>query len=408
MYYIIKKPKRKEFFEIMDKLPRIIFHIDMNAFFASCEMAVDESLRGKPIVVGHDDPLDRGIIVSPSYEARKYGVHAPMIVREAKKLCPTLIVIPGHYELYQKYSNLFYEYLIKITPLVEMASIDEAYIDLTELNLGPKAIDLAKKIQDDMLKMYKLPCSVGIAPNKFLAKMASDMKKPLGITILRKREIDKMLWPLPIKDMLWIGKKTAPRLESIGIKKIGDVVKPENKDKIIDLLGLNFYNSVYKRAMGEDDTPVITDYGLAQSVSAAHTFINPVYDINLVMDTLKVLVNSVCYRMQKDNQYAENCGIQLRDASYDTKNRSKSLSKATNEERDIFIHAKDVFDDYFDIAKGVRLISVFCNRLTTVLPKETQLSIFDDLDEIERKHAVDKLIREINDTFGKNSVKKGL
>lgn len=392
----------------MDKLPRIIFHIDMNAFFASCEMAVDESLRGKPIVVGHDDPLDRGIIVSPSYEARKYGVHAPMIVREAKKLCPTLIVIPGHYELYQKYSNLFYEYLIKITPLVEMASIDEAYIDLTELNLGPKAIDLAKKIQDDMLKMYKLPCSVGIAPNKFLAKMASDMKKPLGITILRKREIDKMLWPLPIKDMLWIGKKTAPRLESIGIKKIGDVVKPENKDKIIDLLGLNFYNSVYKRAMGEDDTPVITDYGLAQSVSAAHTFINPVYDINLVMDTLKVLVNSVCYRMQKDNQYAENCGIQLRDASYDTKNRSKSLSKATNEERDIFIHAKDVFDDYFDIAKGVRLISVFCNRLTTVLPKETQLSIFDDLDEIERKHAVDKLIREINDTFGKNSVKKGL
>ncbi len=392
----------------MDKLPRIIFHIDMNAFFASCEMAVDESLRGKPIVVGHPDPLDRGIIVSPSYEARKYGVHAPMIVREAKKLCPMLIVIPGHYDLYQKYSNLFYEYLLKITPLVEMASIDEAYIDITELNLGPNAIDLAKKIQDDMLKKYKLPCSIGIAPNKFLAKMASDMKKPLGITILRKREIDKMLWPLPIKDMMWIGKKTAPRLESIGIKTIGDIVKEENKKRIIDLLGLNFYNSVYKRAMGEDDSPVITDYGLAQSVSAAHTFINPVYDINLVMDTLKVLVNSVCYRMQKDNQYAENCGIQLRDASYDTKNRSKSLSKATNEERDIFIHAKDVFDDYFDIAKGVRLISVFCNRLTTVLPKETQLSIFDDLDEIERKHAVDKLIREINDTFGKNSVKKGL
>ena len=215
----------------MDKLPRIIFHIDMNAFFASCEMAVDESLRGKPIVVGHPDPLDRGIIVSPSYEARKYGVHAPMIVREAKKLCPMLIVIPGHYDLYQKYSNLFYEYLLKITPLVEMASIDEAYIDITELNLGPNAIDLAKKIQDDMLKKYKLPCSIGIAPNKFLAKMASDMKKPLGITILRKREIDKMLWPLPIKDMMWIGKKTAPRLESIGIKTIGDIVKEENKKK---------------------------------------------------------------------------------------------------------------------------------------------------------------------------------
>ena len=391
----------------MDKLPRIILHIDMNAFFASCEMAVDESLRGKPIVVGHPDPLDRGIIVSPSYEARKYGVHAPMIVREAKKLCPTLIVIPGHYDLYQKYSNLFYEYLIKITPLVEMASIDEAYVDVTQLNLREKTIDLAKKIQEDLLKKYKLPCSIGIAPNKFLAKMASDMKKPLGITILRKKDIDTMLWPLPIKDMMWIGKKTAPRLESIGIKKIGDVVSPNNKDKIIDLFGNNFYESIYRHAMGEDDTPVITDYGLASSVSAAHTFINPIYDEKLLNDTIKVLANSVCYRMQKDNQYALNIGVQLRDASYDTKNRSKPLQKPTNDERDIYIAAKDVYDDYFDITKGVRLVSVFCNRLTTVVKDSKQLSIFDNLDEIEKQHEIDKLLKDINNTFGKDSIKKG-
>ena len=392
----------------MEKLPRIILHIDMNAFFASCEMAVDESLRGKPMVVGHIDPLDRGIIVSPSYEARRYGVHAPMIVREAKKLCPSLIVVNGHYELYQKYSHLFHEYLLKITPLVEMASIDEAFIDVTSLNLKEKTVELAKKIQDDMLKMYKLPCSIGIASNKFLAKMASDMKKPLGITILRKRELDKMLWPLPIKDMMWIGKKTAPRLNAIGIKVIGDIVKIENKQKIIDNFGENFYNSIYNHAMGEDDSPVITDYGLAQSVSAAHTFINPVYDIKLVMDTLKVLVNSVCYRMQKDDQYALNVGIQLRDASYDTKNRSRPLARATSEENKIYQGAKDVFDDFFDITKGVRLISVFCNRLTTVVKQEQQLSIFDDLDEVEKKHQIDKLLKEINDTYGKNSIKKGL
>ena len=392
----------------MEKLPRIILHIDMNAFFASCEMAVDESLRGKPIVVGHNDPLDRGIIVSPSYEARRFGVHAPMIVREAKKLCPNLIVIPGHYELYSKYSHLFHEYLLKITPFVEMASIDEAFIDVTSLNLKEKTIDLAKKIQDDMLKMYKLPCSIGIASNKFLAKMASDMKKPLGITILRKRELDKMLWPLPIKDMMWIGKKTAPRLVSIGIKTIGDIVKPENKEKIIDAFGENFYNSVYNHAMGEDDTPVITDYGLQSSVSAAHTFINPVYDIKLVMDTMKMLVNSVCYRMQKDDQYALNVGVQLRDASYDTKNRSKPLLDATNIENKIFEGARDVFDDYYDITRGVRLISVFCNRLTTVKNPNVQLSIFDDLDEVEKKHKIDKLLKEINDTYGKNSIKKGL
>ena len=238
--------------------------------------------------------------------------------------------------------------------------------------------------------------------------MASDMKKPLGITILRKRELDKFLWPLPIKDMMWIGKKTAPRLESIGIKTIGDVVKPENKAKIIEAFNENFYNSIYAHALGEDDSPVITDYGLAQSVSAAHTFINPVYDLKLVMDTLKVLVNSICYRMQKDNQYAENIGIQLRDASYNTKNRSRPLSKATNEEIKIYREAKDVYDDYFDITNGVRLIGVFCNRLTTVKESARQISIFDDLDEIEKKHEIEKLLKEINDTFGKNSIKKGL
>ena len=333
----------------MEKLPRIILHIDMNAFFASCEMAQDESLRGKPIVVGHDDPLGRGIIVSPSYEVRRYGVHAPMRVKEARKLCPNMIVIPGNYELYAKYSHLFHQYLLKITPLVEMASIDEAFIDITSLNLKEKTLDLAKKIQGDLLKKYKLPCSIGIAPNKFLAKMASDMKKPLGITILRKRELDKLLWPLPIKDMLWIGKMTAPRLEEIGIKTIGDIVKSENKEKIIRRFGENFYESVYRHAMGEDESPVVTDYGLAQSVSAAHTFINPTYDYKLVMDTLKVLVNSICYKMQKDNQYALNVGIQLRDATFYTKNRSRPLNDSTNEEMKIYNSAKDVYDDFFDI-----------------------------------------------------------
>lgn len=392
----------------MDKLPRIIFHIDMNAFFASCEMIRDPSLIGKPIVVGHDDPLDRGIIVSPSYEARKYGVHAPMIIREAKKLCPGLIVIPGHYDLYEKYSNIFYEYLLKITPLVEMASIDEAFIDITALNLREKYIDLAKKIQKDLLDLYKLPCSIGIAANKFLAKMASDMKKPLGITILKRNELHKTLWPLPIKDMMWVGKKTAPRLQAIGINKIGDIVVPVNKQKIIDTFGENYFNSLYDRAIGKDDTPIITDYGLASSVSAAHTFITPVYDMALVLDTLKVLVNSICYRMQKDNQYGENIGIQLRDANYYTRNRSKPLLSPSNDEHDLYISAKDVLDDNFEIDQGVRLIGVFCNRLTTVLPKTRQLTIFDNLDEIEKKNAIDKLLQDINKNFGKNSIKKGL
>lgn len=392
----------------MNKISRIIFHIDMNAFFASCEMAMDESLRGKPIVVGHNDPLDRGIIVSPSYEARKYGVHAPMIVREAKKLCPQLILIPGNYDLYEKMSNLFHEYLLSISPLVEMASIDEAYVDVTSLNLGEKTIDLAKKIQEDLLKKYKLPCSIGIAPNKFLAKMASDMKKPLGITILRKREIDKLLWPLPIEDMMWVGKKSAPRLKEIGINTIGDIVKVENKQKIIDRFGDNYYNSLYSRAMGEDDSPVTIEERVATSVSSDHTFINPVYDIKTVLDTIKLLSNSLSWRLQEDHQYAENIGIRVKDANFYASSKSKPLSKVTNDDHILYDNAKDIYNDFYDITNGVRLIGVFSNRLVEKKEEPKQISIFDDLDELEKKEALKKLLNDINNQYGKNSVKKGL
>lgn len=392
----------------MNKIPRIIFHIDMNAFFASVEIAEDESLRGKPIVVAHDDPLDRGIIVSPSYEARKYGIRAPMIVREAKKLYPHIIVVNSNHQLYERYSKLFKEYLLKITPLVEMASIDEAYIDITDLNLGEKAIALAQKIQIDLYKLYKLPCSIGIAPNKFLAKMASDMKKPMGITILRKRDIPNKLWPLPIDDLMYIGKKTAPRLKNIGINTIGDLVKIENKQKIIETFGNNFYESVYSRANGIDDSLVTTEVSIATSVSAAHTFMNTIYDSSILYEMIKVLVNSVSYRLQSDHQIALNVGVQIRDGNFHTINRSKSLYKASNDEYQLYLNAKEVFDEHFNELVGVRLISVFCNRLIPQKDEPKQISIFDDLNEIEKKQAISKLLNDINEQFGKNSVKKGV
>lgn len=392
----------------MNKIPRIIFHIDMNAFFASVEMAENETLRGKPIVVAHDDPLDRGIIVSPSYEARKYGIHAPMIVREAKKLYPHIIVVNSHYESYERYSNLFKEYLLKITPLVEMASIDEAYIDVTDLNLKEKSVDLAKKIQLDLYKLYKLPCSIGIAPNKFLAKMASDMKKPLGITILRKRDVPNLLWPLPIEDLMYIGKKTSPKLRAIGINTIGDLVKEENKTKIIEHFGLNFYESVTLRANGVDDSLVTTEVAIASSVSSAHTFLNTIYDTSILYEMIKVLVNSVCYRLQSEHQLALNIGVQIRDGNFYTINRSKSLYKATNDEYQLYQSAKEVFDEHFDSMSGVRLVSVFCNRLIDQKDEPKQISIFDDLNEIEKKQAISKLLNDINEQFGKNSIKKGI
>ena len=207
---------------------QIIFHIDMNCFFASCEIAVDPSLKGQPIVVARLDPLRKGIILSPSYEARKYGIKTTMRVKDALPLCPQLKVVEPNYELYQDMSNKFFGYLSNITDQIEPASIDEGYLNVTKACDNISAIELANKIQKDLLSLYKLPCSIGIAPNKFLAKMASDMKKPLGITVLRKREIDKLMWPLDISEMFGVGKKTAPRLRAIGINTIGDLANYKN------------------------------------------------------------------------------------------------------------------------------------------------------------------------------------
>jgi len=392
----------------MNKISRIIFHIDMNCFYCSCEIAENEELKDKPVVVAHKDIIDRGIILSPSYEARKYGIRATMKVSEAKKLCPNIIIVEPKMDLYNRYSNDFYNYLCSISKgiKVEMASCDEAYVDMSEF--GVEAVAMANKIQNEIYEFYGLPCSIGIAPNKFLAKMASDMKKPMGITILRKRELPEKMWHLPIDDLMGIGKKTSPRLHAIGINKIGDLVKEENKEKIIYEFGINFYNSYYNLAYGNDDSPVVSEYVLSQSISGSNTFMEDIANVNILYDTIKVICNSMAYRMQKDKQLALNIGIQIRYNDYETINRSKPLVKPTNDEYELFRYAKEVFDEHFNETKSVRLIGAFTNRLKDATDEVKQISIFDDFDALEKDQKIKSIINKINKEVGKDTLKKGI
>ena len=160
---------------------RVIFHIDMNSFFASCEIAENPSLKGKKVAVAHVSLDKKGMVLAATYEAKACGIKTTMLVFEAERLCPDIIFVEPKHELYQEYSRKFFSYFYKITPLVEPASIDEGYLDVTDVCKPNEYYDLAKKIQKDILELYNLPCSIGIAPNKFLAKMASDIKKPLDI-----------------------------------------------------------------------------------------------------------------------------------------------------------------------------------------------------------------------------------
>lgn len=392
----------------MNKISRIIFHIDMNCFFCSCEIAENEELKGLPIVVAHKDIVDRGIILSPSYEARKYGIKATMKVSEAKKLCKDIVVIEPNMDLYNKYSNDFYNYLVAISPdvKVEMASCDEAYVDVSIF--GSKSVELASKIQNDLYELYGLPCSIGIAPNKFLAKMASDMKKPMGITILRKRELPEKMWCLPIDDLMGIGKKTAPKLHMLGINKIGDFVKEENKYILIKEFGENFYQSYYDKCIGKDDSPVVSERGLSSSISGSNTFMEDIANTQILYDTLKVICNSIAFKLQSDKQLALNIGVQIRYNTYETINRSKTLVRETNDEYELFKSCKEVFDEFYDETKGVRLIGAFTNRLKNASEENKQISIFDDFESLEKDQKIKSLINNINKTIGKETLRKGI
>ena len=399
------------------KTSRIIFHIDMNCFFASCEIAENPDLFGKPVVIAHDDPFQRSIILSPSYEARAFGIKTTMQVREAFKLCKDIIVVEPDMNIYSSYSKQFNDYLLKISPKVEMASIDEAYIDVTDVKIP--ALELAKKIQDDLIRDLHLPCSIGIAPNKFLAKMASDMKKPLGITVLRKREIDKYLWPLPIEEMQGIGKKTAPKMRELGIKTIGDLANFKDFDALKNKIGLINATGLVQRANGIDDSSV--DYSNNDgvfSVSNSHTFDHNIYEEKILKDTLKVLANTVANRLQKKNLQAYTIGIQIKYANFRQINRSRSLEKATSDEYEIFKIVSTILDDNFEEGKStfnikeddncIRPLGVFANRVIESSEQPvTQISIFDNLSELEKKVELKKILDGVKDKFGTTSINQG-
>jgi len=399
------------------KTSRIILHIDMNCFFASCEIAENPELLKKPVVIAHDDPFQRSIVLTASYVARSYGIKTTMQVREAFQLCKDIIIIEPDMDLYVSYSEKFYQYLLTITKKVEMASIDEAYVDVSDYQ--GNVVALADKIQNDLLKEYRLPCSIGIAPNKFLAKMASDMKKPLGITILRKRELNQYLWPLPLEQMHGVGKKTAPKLQSLGLKTIGDLANPKNLALMKQKLGNIYATSLHQRASGIDDSEV--DYsGKVEvgSISNSHTFDRNIYEEKILKDTLKILVNTVANRLQKKNLKAYTIGLQLKYANFRQINRSQSLETPTNDESDIYKITEAILDENFeeglyDInnrrdSNCIRLIGVFANRI--VESKEQphqQITIFDNLTELEKKEELKKIIDGVKTKFGETTINQG-
>ena len=381
----------------------------MNCFFVSCEIAENPDLSGKPVVVAPNSSRRKSIVLTASYEARKYGVRSAMRLSDAERLCPNLIAVDSNMETYVKYSRYFFNYLYSITPLVEPGSIDEAFIDVTEICHGADALDLAAKIQNDLLQKYKLPSSIGIGPNKFLAKMASDMKKPLGITVLRKRDIEKQLWPLPINNMIGVGKKTLELLNMIMIKTIGDLATFKDIKMLNEMVGETNAANLLKHARGEGSNVIEPEkHNDVSSVSNSHTFDNDEYNTSIVKETLKVLTNTVSNKIKKRGYAASTVILQVKYSNFQTGTRSKTLDEPTADERILFSVINELYDDYIEEDLGIRLVGVALGKLQKHEQDHRQLTIFDNLSQDEKDIAVNGLLKKIQKNFGEDVIMRGV
>ena len=388
---------------------KIIFHVDMNSFFVSCEAAENPSLYHKEVAVAPNASRRKSMILAASYEAKAKGVKTTMLVGDALRLCPNLIVVPSRHELYQEYSNRFFAYFYSLTKLVEPASIDEGFLDVTDLCQNEDPIALAQRIQRTLWEEYHLPSSIGIGPNKLLAKMASDMKKPMGITVLRKREIDKLMWPLKVGDLLGVGKKTVPILNSLGIYTIGDLANYKDLAMLERFVGKKAVDYYIQAANGIGSNVVDPNrYAESQSIGHSTTFDVNEHDNTKVLYTFKVLTNAVCERLRKEEVKAHTITIQVKFRYEESFTKSKSIVNATNDEDEIFKIVEDLYDNFRDNEQGIRLIGVSCSKLVKYQEEVKQMSIFDHFDKEEKDRQIKNLIDNVNKQVGKDALTKGL
>lgn len=387
------------------KTGRVILHVDMNSFYASVEMSYDSSLKGKPLAIAGNVEERRGIIITCSYEARKFGVKTTMPVWEAKKLCPQLIVQSPNFTRYRAASAKIFELLRGYTELVEPVSIDEGYVDITDCSFLGTPIDIAKSIQKQLLDTLDLPCSIGIAPNKFLAKTASDMKKPLGITILRKRDVQDKLWPLQVSEMHGIGRKTAEKLHTINIYTIGDLAQT-NDISLKKILGINGIR-LKERANGIDTRPVDTqsifDY---KSVGNSTTLPRDTTNQKELTGILEKLSKQVAARLHNKHLLGQKIGVTIRYRDRKTITRSKIVENPFSRAEEISQLATDLFIKNWN-GEGVRLLGITAYDVIEKDMATKQLDLFSFESEAE-KEPLYKAMEQLQNKYGKNIIKKGL
>jgi DNA polymerase IV (DinB-like DNA polymerase) len=338
-------------------------HVDMDAFYASVEQRENPSLVGKPVIVGADpkEGKARGVVMGCSYEARKVGVHSALPISTAYRLCPSGIYLPPHFNLYEQASNQIMGVLQSFTEKFEQVSIDEAYLDLTDKAKDFEAAGkLAEEVKQQILTTAKLSCSIGVAPNKAIAKIASDFKKPNGLTIVTPENVREFLAPLPVSKISGVGKKSTEVLTNMGINTISELAAT-HPSKLSDVFG-KYGTRIWQVANGIDEEEVAS-YSYLKSISSETTFHEDVQDRGVIMEAFDTIIQDIHSRLESHKMLFRTVGIKVRLENFETHTRAKTHTRYTNEKAVINEYVEQLFREFEKSPRKIRLVGVRISSL---------------------------------------------
>jgi DNA polymerase IV (DinB-like DNA polymerase) len=344
---------------------RIIFHVDMDQFYAAVEEREHPKLKGKPVVVGADPKggKGRGVVSTCNYDARKYGVRSGMPISRAWKLCPNAVYLQPHYELYTEASSRIMKILRSYADKFEQWGLDEAFLDVSsKVDSSERARELAETIKREICEKEKLTCSIGVGPNKLVAKIASDFKKPDGLTVVPEKGVEGFLAPLPVRKLLWVGKKTEHKLNEMGIKTIGDLAAYDVSalTEKFGVMGTQYHLSALGRDSGE-----VTEREEMKSVSREVTFEEDTSDFDMVLETLNKLGREIHEDVIEHKLLFRTVTIKIRYENFETHTHGKTLALFTDNLQSLQKTALDLAEPYLYESRQVRLIGLRVSNLTS-------------------------------------------
>lgn len=376
-----------------------ILHVDMDAFFVSVELLSRPELVGKPVVVG-GRPDQRGVVSAASYEARRYGIHSAMPLRTAARLCPHAVFLEGHHRLYAEWSDRIAAILSRYSPIVEMASIDEAYLDLsgTERLLGPP-LAAAHRLRCEIWEKTRLPCSMGLASTRLVAKVASDQAKPRGLLWVPAGSEEAFLAPLPVRKIPGIGPVTEKSLLALGVRTVGQLaaLPLEQLEAAFGQWGL----ALYRKARGLDAFEFFVD-AEPKSISHNHTFGADTVDSEVLLAMLTHLTEKACKRLRDAGLFARTLTLTIRYASFRTITRARTLREPTDLDSIILAEIKALFNAHWDRRQKIRLLGVALSDFSHSSP---QLSLLDAAGR-ERQKRLARAADRLRDRFGFEKIRR--